>query len=1362
MRCDSYLFHFLALLTGSLFLLFPSLGTAQQSFKFYQLDRNENLLNSTVHEMVQDTLGFVWVATEDGLYRFDGSAFSAFRATAGRHSIPNNTVNALQVDQENRLWILTNAGIGLYDYLTDSIAHFLPQGDQVPAAQKVFTACAQGEDGAIYLATSGGGIFTYRKGQFDRLSAENAAGDFDLSQLSVSDLNMQRNVLWIATWEGRIYQLDLPSGRINEVSWGDSSGSEVAIHALFFDSQQCVWVGTSNGLQFVTSVRGKTPDNQLLDIQNKIQDEVLSILEDASSNLWVGTRNNGLYQICWRPECEGSVLRHFQPNTTATSVAHRTISHILQDRVGNIWLGTHSKGVNVFDPQGEKVTRILPSPGDLIAGKNVTSVWGIAPGKNGRIWLGTDGAGLFYYDLTQNTTQKYAGKEAAIRINDDAILCVRETEQNKLWIGTYAGGVSVIDLSTETVRHLSGLKSEDVRVIHQAGDGTIWIGTNRGGLHYYDEGADRMVSIAVTDQLDIRGIVDDPTNASNLWLATYGDGLIKYNTNDHALTVFNWNVAEKSTIPVAFTMVYQHNKIWLGTKESGLVSFDLKTETFATISEADGLINNSVHGLVPAGEHLWVSTNNGIAAYHVPTKTILNFDIFDGIAPGQFNDGSAFLFEDGHLVFGGIHGLNIFKPQALLERPHLPQLTFSDLYKNNEEVVPGQNKSMLSKGLPISEEVCFDPDVDNFTIAFKVLQFPNSLGWQYAYFLEGYDKEWNIHRSTNRATYRNVPPGTYTFAARVEDASTGQLGPTNQLIIRIKPPWWRTWPAYVAFTFLLAGMLWVLYRYNKERITMKQKLFYEQKLRQQEKSSMQEKIRFYTNFSHELRTPITLILGPINDLVRKGNIGPGQRNLLYLAKRNAHVLLKLVNRLLEFRKIETENTVLNVGYHDLSILAKEEAEGFTFLAKDSGIKFGFYCETNLHVWVDIEKIQIILNNLLSNALKYSEEGQKIMLKVYAKDEQIQVDVQDEGRGIQADEVDRIFTPFYQATNSIGTGGTGIGLALSKNLVELHDGKLWVVSEPGKGACFSMTLPLGRDHFEGKDHIRFVTNHQDVVVEDHLPEAGLQESTVDNERVMLVVDDHPDIREYVRSIFQDSFHVHTSPNGKDALAIAREKGPDIIISDLMMPEMDGLALCKALKKNAATSHIPIILLTAKSDTQVKIESFEEGADDHIAKPFDPDVLAARVNNLLQNRQQLRQMSEINQWQSDQNIPPHEVDFLRHVENVVLEALPEGGLKVPELARKLGFSRTSLYRKVKSLTGLSIKQLIIAIKLKKAAEMLATEDRNVSEVAFFLEFTDLKFFRSNFKKQFGMLPSEYQNKAQSRINIDQDAIRKQLDI
>ncbi len=1323
--------------------------------RFYRLNEEQGLSNGFVNKIVQDTLGFLWVGTNDGLFRFDGKHFQSFR-TSSAIPVPDNTINDLLVDKNNKIWAMTNYGLAIYSYESDSIIQKQPDelfGDKVG---RVVTCAAQVSNGTIYMGSDEAGLHKYENERFSEVPIDIEGQPYALED--IADLALDHSVLWIGTWTNGIIRYNIRTGQAEALQFSTSDHDlTVYIKDLFVDSFGRLWIGTNLGV-YTISENGSRIYLQPIDNPVLQNVDVLTIHEDADGTIWIGTRSQGLYRL------EQSVLTHFKPSVDRSSVSHRTISAIFQDESENLWLGTHNNGIDVFHPDGEIVRNISTVQPEGTGTYMSESIWGIHNAQNG-IWMGTDGSGLYHYSPATDEIVPIASSDISPKLTDDAILTVLEASDQTLWLGTYKGGINVLSPDRQSVRSYSVANSplsvNDVRVLYEDDSQTIWIGTNRGGLYQFSESAQEITKISNTGFYDIRGILKDDVDSNLLWLATYGYGLVKFYIKEQLVMPIEWDTTQSHGPPIGLSIDQTNEHIWLGTMQSGLIRIDKKTDETKVFDESVGIINNTVRSVLALDKNIWIGTNAGLSVLEMDSENIRNFNTSDGLQNGQFNDGSLIQTANGYLAVGGIHGMDIFDPDELMMGQRLPQITFTKLKINNEVVRPGTSNS-IDASLPITSRVTLFPDQDVFTIEFNVIEFPSALGWRYEFLLEGFDSHWTTGTGNNNATYRNVPPGNYTFQVRAVDPAMSRSGNVNSLSIKVLPPWWNTIYSRIGLAILVSVIIWIIYRNIKDRVTMKQRLYYEQKIRQQEHDAMQDKIRFYTNFSHEMKTPITLISGPVNDLLRNEEIPQTQKKSLRLIKRNAHTLLKLINRLLEFRKLETENTMLNVSYHDLTILAQEEAESFSYLAKDQDIKFGFYCETDLKAWIDIEKLQIIINNLLSNALRYSEPNSKVTFRVAHEAPNIIISVADEGRGIDQEELEQIFTPFYQAKNSIGTGGTGIGLALCKSFVDLHGGNISVTSELGAGTTFNVTLPEGKGHLESLDYVRFIDVTQGEIDESISHEEVEQVSPLDNEQVLLIADDNRDIRIYVASLFEHKFNVIQASDGQKALDLARTTVPDIIISDIMMPGLDGLEFCRAIKEHVATSHVPVVLLTAKGTSQTKIEGYDVGADGYLTKPFDSEVLVARVNNLLQSREHLRELHDRGQWIENKDVPSREIEFILKVEATVLDLIPGKELSVTKLCRELGFSRTSLYRKIKSLTGQSIKQFIRSIKLKKAAEMLATEDMAVSEIAFALDFTDLKYFRTCFKKHHGKLPLEYQNEMKSNEPVNQEEIRKALKI
>ena len=1327
-----FMFFFLNLLSGQ----DESPNELFTQYKFHRLNEDHGLRNNVIIDINQDTLGQIWVATELGLFRYEGSRFTAYYHNQDKiNSLPNNYVNDILIDNENTVWLMTEYGIGKYDYEYDEIIKFKPKEINEPVTSMVLD-----KNGNKYFGLYNGGIINLNSNLnylnlFDRKSGN------DFSRSSITHMCIIEDNLWAVVASDGLIRINLVTEEITHVNpsfFGEREG--IVIFGIYSDRSKTLWIASDSGLFRVpedhqSSISVEKVLSELLPV-----DDYLSFYEDEHNTVWVGTRQNGLYLFPNKDDVSVDEIQHFTVTESENGLSYRTVSKIFQDESGLFWLGTHNGGINVFNPNGEKI-RLLSHEKDNSNSLSFTNVRSLAESSSGRVWIGTDGGGVNVLDPFNRKVNQvnWQGLEKI------AVLSLLEDSNKRLWIGTYENGIYLVDLKTNSITRFkvgasnSELIVNDIRSIFQSSNDNILIGTNRGGAYQYDEKSGVIRRLPNTNGYDIRSI--EMSDDGTLWMGTYRNGLLAYNTATSKIDKYllsnnkNFNV-------VIFDLCFQDDILWLATRERGLVRFDIKKKKleFDLMEDLSGVSVFAVTN--DSNSNIWMTTSSGIYAYNDSSNSTYFFDNNDGFQKGYFNDGAILSSSKEYILVGGVNGASLFNPVDLLENRPSNRIVFSGL-KILDKVVTPLNSDVFpeDKSIFLCDKIELNHSDNVFTLSYSIPGFRIARRDEFEFMMEGYDDNWQRSGFLNEVIYRNLPPGKYDFLVR----NSRNKDVLNGLSIKVNPPLWKTWQAYLLFSLILVLLAWWYIRFNNSRLLLQKNLEFEQSLREKEKASMQEKLRFYTNFSHELKTPLTLIQGPVNDLIKK-EVNPETIKYLQLIKRNTSILLKFIERMLEFRKIEMNKVMLNIGKHDLNILAQEEAESFKqlFMAKD--VMFGFYCEHDLYAWVDIEKIQIVLNNLLSNAVKYSPAGTTVKFGMFHENDDIIIEVKDQGLGISSDEIDHIFSPFYQASNSAGSGGTGIGLALCKSFIDLHNGLISVISNEKAGTEFKVRLRKGREHFEGLKHIRFVeVNDEDQdLTSESLAIQGDNHSLSDSDKLLVVVDDNKDITAYIKSLFNDDFKVITCEKAEDAFEISTELIPDLIISDLMMSGIDGLEFCEMLKKNMATSHIPIILLTAKNSNVAKIKGFESGADDYVTKPFSSDLLKVRVNNLLKNRRLLELKYASNDLIDTESIKSSkEVEFVLQVESTIYSMLDSSEFSVPDLCKEIGMSQTSLYRKIKSITGDSIQLFIRKIKIKRAAQLLVSEDMKVTEVAFALDFSDLKYFRKCFKEQFNVTPSEYKN-------------------
>ncbi|MFT7235986.1 MAG: signal transduction histidine kinase/ligand-binding sensor domain-containing protein [Cyclobacteriaceae bacterium] len=1347
----SVLLQKLILMLSSLVLVLICAGQPSSTdYYFISLNESHGLTNNVINDIQQDSHGFIWVATDDGLFRYDGKEFESFRTqSVADNAIPNNVIQDLFIDSANTLWILTDYGIGRFSYEKGFLKPILQGSDSLSINYKSVTSMIETPDG-IFFGTFGGGISKYVNGFFEVLSADDSSS-FYLENEAVSVLyQFSEHELLVGTWESGLLYYNLINKELGQVVLDDS-------HSRVFDIQAGpdgrVWVGTNNGL---ISIGESLSDIMLLN--NRLnadvpKDDYLSI-RFLQEEILIGTRFNGLMSIRLADfqDSQAIVPRFYRLSQDKSGPSSNTISAMYNDSKGNLWLGTHNGGINFVQNEKEAILHLDKNFSQ--SSLSYSNVWGLAETTNNRLLIGTDGNGIDMYDFKSHSMSRWQHNDL---LRDNSVLTILVDSHDNTWVGTYKGGLLSID-SDNNSTYFEELGSTDIRCVKETKFGEIIVGTNGGGAYIYNHESRSFSLLEATKYMDVRDVVEGDNDI--LWLATFGNGLVRLNKKTQQIDMFNWwKKTDFAYTPIAHTIYKSENHIWLGTKQAGLVHFDMHSQQFTAYGELEGLSNSSVRSIVSdESGYLWLSTNVGVSVYNIAQRDFVNFSTSTDFQSGRFNDNSGCLLSNGRIALGGVYGLNIFSPRELIGQEVLPEL----ILKNATIVQAETQASRNYSNSPIIERILLNHDEQFLELEFAPISYPFNDRYAVEVAFSGYNDGWQLTSENHSMVFRGLPVGKHELKYRITDGI--RYGKVKRLELVIAAPWYLTKFAYVVYVMLLLGVLWLVMRYNNRQVALSEKLVFEKKSRAREQEEMEQRIRFFTNFSHEMRTPLTLITSPIEDLITKFKNSKSQLALLSIIRRNGRELTKLVNRLLEFRKLETENTILNIGHHDINILVQEEIELFQYHARHKKIEIHYATSLQLQGWLDIEKLHIVLNNLLSNSLKYVGEQGNIWIELKKEDSQLKLLFGDDGVGIDSDDLNKIFEPFFQGKNSSEVGGTGIGLSLCSSLVKAHGGTI-EAEKKERGIKFSVTLPILKSAYENRMDVRFLKNQTDQE-EDHLAyiENKDQDSVIVadiNEKIMVIADDHHGIAEYLCSIFQQDFNVLVANDGAEALSMINKVIPDIVIADVMMPKMLGTELCKAIRSSEQTNHIPLILVTAKDGNEAKVEGYDSGADAYITKPFIADVVISRVHNLIENRSNLKKhFNNILEGKKDEEIESsEEFKFLKKVEDLILSNLDKPDFSVLTLARELGYSRTSLYRKMKALTDQSINQFIRFVKMKKSAEMLTSRNVSVSEVAFSMGFTDLKYFRSCFKEHYHKLPSEYQ-KSNAHDEIEIETLKKAI--
>lgn len=1329
-----------------------------KSIYFETISTKNNLPNSVIYNIEQDSLGFLWLSSDDGLIRYDGQNFQVFTS---KHNSPNsltyNSFNDMHIDASGNPWILFPGVLDKLNTKTGEITHF--HAPKTKINDPLFNAYrfTLTPENNIFITSRSGGLFLLHKNDSIIQDLFENKQIFPAISKQLEAISYKNNCLFVGRKREGIYQiyLDEDNSRIlNVAKIADSNHNEFS--TILADDNNNLWVGTSQGLIRVNLSNGKVDTFEANKRNNQFlpASEVLSLFVDKRNNLWIGTRENGLSIVPISEidaHADHASSTKYTPTDREGSLSNRCINEIFEDRDGNIWLGTYSGGIQFIADYNKKIHALNYIPGHP---KSIShpKVWGITEDQTGNIWIGTDGGGIDVWHPQKGVIKRLNQNSG---LSDNAILCAATMQNGELWFGTYRGGINRINPVTEEIKihpHLpaatAGYYTTDIRTIYQTPSGEIWVGTNVNGLCSYQRETDSFVSIPELGNIDVRALL--ATSKNILWIGTHTNGLIKYNITDKSKKIYKPIPDSNNCIPsvnINYLTQSLDGRLWIGTELGGLSCFDTINENFENFDSNTGLANNTILSILEdKNGFLWVSTNVGISRFDPIGKSFINYNQENGVLPGEFLNSSCIRAKNGNFYFGSSNGLNYFDPDFIRTSEYSPKVVFTELKIFNKNVLPG--KETIDKKIEFSPVVQLNHKQSVFTVVFQAIQFPFANKCMYKYMLEGYDEQWNMGGTNNSATYRQLPPGTYTLKVRASNVDGVWSNKVSSLQIEIIPPFWKTTWAFIAYTVFLFLIAAAVFRFRMSQIKTRNQLHYEQKIRQQEHQIHLERLEFFTNISHELRTPLTLVECAVDDL--KYNLENTRNKKIKEAIKTASFhssrLLELINQLLEFRRIETGNPHLKIEKINLNKWLAEYLSNFKELADNKQVLLKLSMPVNtILIFADPDKLSMILNNLLSNAFKFTQKHGSIQVSTEEKNDKIIIQVVNSGKGISAKVVPNIFDRYFK-TESRSTS-TGIGLSLTKSLVELHNGEITVDSAPEKETRFILKFLKGNKHFK-PEQLKQIddnkTEEKDVIIED-------QENTTDN--IMLIIEDNPDILSMLAEKFAARFKVYIAENGEKGIELAQKYIPDIIISDIMMPGIQGTEVCTRIKSSPTTSHIPLILLTAKGTVEDELTGLTTGADDYISKPFNFRILDARVQSLIRNRITLSNYfcdKTSHHKTVEKTVDSRQLleqEFLQKTEQIILEKYLHSDSSVYKLAEDLNFSRSSLYRKIKMLTGKSINEFVRSVKIKKAAQLIKSQNITVSEAAYQAGFNDLKYFRENFVKQIGETPSAYKKKARN---------------
>lgn len=1361
-------------IASTLFLsLLSILQLTAQSHSVKKLGIEQGLSNNYVVSITQDKQGFLWFATEEGLNKFDGTRFITYYKNDLPHNnqgITGNELNRVYADSKRPIiWIATQRdGLNAYNYDEQTFTAYQhnPENPHSLITNDVtdISPSTQNDDG-LWVSTYYRGIeyLNINNGQFthyNRSTVPSLPSNQTWTVLDGGDNNLYIGHVGSGF---SIFSLKDKSVKNFQNETGNPTslpGNDV--FCIIKDANGNIWLGTNNGLALYNAANDNfiTFRNNKNDKYATLCSRILSIRQLKDNRLWIASELNGIAILNLKQGMflspEELSIEYMQEGDDSRSLSNASARCIFQDSFDNIWIGTWGGGINFISSKPPLFTTLsyspIPNNENSLNNKVASS---LCMDRQGRIWIGTDGGGINVFEGEKRIA---IYKKESGDIPSNFILASLQDSKGNLWFGSYQGGISYYDSRNKRFRSISlmGQSNLDVRTIYEDAQHNIWVGYS-GGIVVLNPLTMKIIQHYNTDNSElhsdfIRSIAQD--EKGRFWIGTFGDGLGIYTPNLQKIKTFTQRDGFCSNT-INQIIQDKQKRMWIGTGE-GLVCF-LSTDelNYKTYQRKDGLINTNICAITEDKKgNIWFSNNKGISCYVTNKGCFYNYDHSDDVPAGSFSSSCVTQSKNGQIYFGSINGVCCFNPNITMNEQPAPAAVVTEMkilgrlsnLENNDMIIN------LSKG----QNVELSHAQNSFGVRFNVQNYSLVNRVEYVYMLKGLENSWYTVNESNNVTFRNIPPGKYEFLIKARIHNQKWPEEATSLTIRINPPVWLTWWAKLIYILVSISITYLILHAYKKKLDLESLYTLEKKNHEQEQELNQERLRFYTNITHELRTPLTLILGPLEDMQKEASLPAKQAQKLSVIHQSALRLLNLINQILEFRKTETQNKKLCVSKGNIAPLIYEIGLKYKELNQNTQIDFRIQIEKEeMFLFFDKEIITIVLDNLISNAIKYTEQGcVTLSLHQTMRNEvaYTEIKVSDTGYGISAEALPHIFDRYYQESGKHQASGTGIGLALVKNLVTLHEGEIRAESIQNEGSTFYISL-LTDNIYPNALHADSTEPVQEEMNQNTELEYS-QEATLDTSKpILLIVEDNEEIQKYIVESFTDSFEVITANNGEEGKQQALSRIPDIVVSDIMMPVMDGITLCKQLKDDVRTSHIPIILLTAKDSLQDKEEGYEVGADSYLTKPFSASLLRSRINNLLDSRKKL-----VAQFQA-QSTPGSQIDlsekriviaealskldneFIEKITLLIEENLSSEKIDINYLSDKMCMSGSTLYRKMKALTGLSTNEYIRKVKMENAERLLLEGKFNISEIAYKVGMNSTGYFRQCFKEEFGVSPSDY---------------------
>ena len=1313
--------------------IFCQAQSVEEHYYFKNLSIRNGLSQNTVNAILQDRKGFMWLGTKDGLNRYDGLSFRKFKHDAANpRSIGNSFITSLYEDFNGNIWVGTDAGVYIYYPEKEAFEEFDCQSLEKTRIERSVSMIAGDKQGRVWIAVEAQGMFCYD-------ARQKLLRNYPLSEIS-SNIKCftfdSGGTLWLGFYGDGLYYSKDNLATVHPYGSPEDGKREFeggVITKIVQGNYNCLYIGSvKEGVSELNLTSGQV--RNLLAIDESGESIFCRDLLPYSDNeLWIGTES-GIYIYNLRT----AQFIHLRASLyDSYSLSDNAIYALYKDREEGLWIGSYFGGVDYYPRQYTYFAKYYPKNiANSLHGKRVRE---FCRADDGTLWIGTEDGGLNHFNPK---TKEFHFFEPSAGFTNIHGLCM---DGSHLWVGTFSKGLRVIDtrtgviLRTYTEGHTShSLNDNSIFSICRTSAGEIYLGTLFGLLRY-NRTQDNFDRIPELNGKFVYDIKED--SYGNLWLATYANGAYCYDVSARRWKNYVFDAEDEKSLPydkVLSVFEDSYRQIWLTTQGGGFCLFHPDTETFTRYGLKDGLPNDVVYQIVEDDDRfLWLTTNNGLVRFDPKTMEMKVFSTANGLPTNQFNYRSGFKDEAGNIYLGSINGFVAFDARTFAENRQVPAVAITDFLLFNKEVPVGETDSPLKSSITFSDKVVLTADQNSFSFRIAALSYQAPRMNKLMYKLEGFDEGWLTIGESPLVTYSNLGYGDYVFKVKASNSDGVWNEQETSLHLSILPPFYLSGWAYCFYVLFFMGCLVCVIFYFKRRNYRKQHRQMEMLEQEKEREVYHAKIDFFTNVAHEIRTPLTLIKGPLENIILKKEVDSETKEDLYIMKQNTERLLNLTNQLLDFRKTETRGFRLNFTECDVVAVLRETYFRFTSLAKQKGLDFILELPQECFMAdVNQEALTKIISNLLNNGVKYASTYLRISLET---DEKVfHIRTFNDGEMIPDTMKEEIFKPFVRLDKEDEvTTGTGIGLALSRSLAELHQGSLMM--EKGEEVnCFCLTLPVNQD-----STITLSAENVSQVEENSCGWEQEETDTKEKKPMILVVEDNPDMLAFIRKQLTTEYSVLTAMNGIEALAVLDNHYVNLVVSDVMMPQMDGFELCKTIKSDLSYSHIPVVLLTAKTNIQSKIEGLELGADAYIEKPFSVEYLLANISSLIHNREKLRQTFAKSPFVAANTMALTKADeeFIWKLNDIIQANLHNPEFSMEDMADALKMSRSSFYRKIKGVLDLSPNEYLRLERLKQAAQLLKEGKSRVNEICYTVGFNSPSYFSKCFLKQFGVLPKDF---------------------